>query len=261
MQSLNIASTGMAAQALNVEVISHNISNMNTTGYKRQRAEFQDLLYQDQRRVGTNSSDAGTTVPSGIQLGVGVIAAATYRINEQGSLVSTGNEFDMAIRGEGFFLVTMPTGETAYTRAGSMQLDQNGSLVTPDGYQVQPGITIPADALSVTINESGQVFAQIDGQVAEQNVGQLQLATFQNVAGLNAIGQNLLLETTASGAANTGVPGAAGFGTLQQGFVEASNVDPVQEITNLITAQRAYELNSKVIETSDQMMSTVNNVR
>lgn len=261
MQSLNIAATGMAAQALNVEVISHNISNMNTTGYKRQRAEFQDLLYQDKRRVGTNSSDAGTIVPSGIQLGVGVKTAATYRINEQGSLVLTDNQFDVAIRGEGFFLVDLPNGETAYTRAGSFQLNQDGTIVTPDGYQVQPGVTIPPDTLSVTINESGQVFAQIDGQIAEQNVGQLQLATFQNVAGLDAIGKNLLLETEASGAANTGVPGAAGFGTLQQGFVEASNVDPVQEITNLITAQRAYELNSKVIETSDQMMSTVNNVR
>lgn len=261
MQSLNIAATGMAAQALNVEVISHNISNMNTTGYKRQRAEFQDLLYQDQRRVGTNSSDAGTTVPSGIQLGVGVKTAATYRINEQGSLISTGNEFDIAIRGEGFLQVDLPNGTTGYSRAGSLQLDQNGTLVTPDGYQVQPGISIPADAISVTINESGQVFAQIDGQINETNVGQLQLATFQNVAGLDAIGQNLLLETVASGAANTGVPGGIGFGSIQQGFVESSNVDPVQEITNLITAQRAYELNSKVIETSDQMMSTINNVR
>lgn len=261
MQSLNIASTGMAAQQLNVEVISNNIANMNTTGYKRQRAEFQDLLYQDQRRVGTNSSDAGTTVPSGIQLGLGVKTAATYRINEQGALQLTDNEFDLAIRGEGFFQVLLPSNETAYTRAGSFQLRQDGTIVTPDGYTVQPGITIPAETLSVTINESGQVFAQIDGQIAEQNVGQLQLATFQNPAGLENIGNNLLLETQASGAAATGVPGAAGFGQLQQGFVEASNVDPVQEITSLITAQRAYELNSKVIETSDQMMSTVNNVR
>ena len=261
MQSLNIASTGMAAQQFNVEVISNNIANMNTTGYKRQRAEFQDLLYQDQRRVGTNSSDAGTIVPSGIQLGVGVKTAATYRINEQGALTLTENNLDLAIRGQGYFQIELPDGETAYSRAGSFQTSQDGTIVTPDGYTVLPGITIPAGTLNITINESGQVFAQIDGQVDEQNVGQIQLATFQNPAGLENIGNNLLLESSASGAATTGVPGANGFGELQQGFVEASNVDPVQEITNLITAQRAYELNSKVIETADQMMSTVNNVR
>ncbi|MCR9072060.1 MAG: flagellar basal-body rod protein FlgG [Alphaproteobacteria bacterium] len=261
MQSLNIAATGMNAQQMNVEVISNNIANMNTTGFKRQRAEFQDLIYQAQRRVGTASSDAGTVVPSGIQLGLGVKTAATYRVNEQGALILTDNQFDLSIRGEGYFQITLPNGDTAYTRAGSFQLDQNGTLVTPDGYTVQPGVTIPADTLSVTVNESGQVFAQIDGQVDEQNVGQLQLAIFQNPAGLENIGNNLLLETTASGAPSGGAPGAAGFGRLQQGFLESSNVDPVQEITSLITAQRAYELNSKVIETSDQMMSTVNNVR
>ncbi len=261
MQSLNIAATGMNAQQTNVEVISNNIANMNTTGFKRQRAEFQDLIYQDLRRVGTDSSDAGTIVPSGIHLGLGVKTGATYRINEQGPLVLTANELDIAIRGEGYFQVLLPDNETAYTRAGAFQLDQNGTIVTADGYQVQPGITVPSDALSITINESGQVFAQIDGQVADQNVGQLQMATFQNESGLENIGNNLLLETNASGAPTTGVPGAAGFGLLQQSFVEGSNVDPVQEITALITAQRAYELNSKVIETSDQMMSTVNNVR
>ncbi|MEQ8587417.1 MAG: flagellar basal-body rod protein FlgG [Thalassobaculaceae bacterium] len=261
MQSLNIAATGMNAQQMNVEVISNNIANMNTTGFKRQRAEFQDLIYQAQRRVGTASSDAGTVVPSGIQLGLGVKTAATYRVNEQGALILTDNQFDLSIRGEGYFQITLPNGDTAYTRAGSFQLDQNGTLVTPDGYTVQPGVTIPADTLAVTVNESGQVFAQIDGQIDEQNVGQLQLAIFQNPAGLENIGNNLLLETTASGTAGTGAPGAAGFGRLQQGFLESSNVDPVQEITSLITAQRAYELNSKVIETSDQMMSTVNNVR
>jgi flagellar basal-body rod protein FlgG len=261
MQSLNIAATGMNAQQMNVAVISNNIANMNTTGFKRQRAEFQDLIYQDQRRVGTASSDAGTVVPSGIQLGLGVKTAATYRVNEQGALILTDNPLDLAIKGEGYFQVTLPNGNTAYTRAGSFQLDQNGTIVTPDGYQVDPGITIPADTMSVTVNESGQVFAQIDGQIAEQNVGQFQMAIFQNPAGLENVGNNLLLETEASGAAQTGAPGAAGFGELQQGFLESSNVDPVQEITALITAQRAYELNSKVIETSDQMMSTVNNVR
>lgn len=261
MQSLSIASTGMAAQQLNVEVISNNIANMNTTGFKRMRAEFQDLLYQDQRRVGSSSSDAGTVVPSGIQLGVGVKAASTYRINEQGALSQTGNNLDVAIRGPGYFQVTMPNGDTAYTRAGSFQTSDTGVIVTPDGYTVLPGITLPTGTIGITINESGQVFAQIDGQIAQSNVGQFTLATFQNPAGLESIGANLLKETSASGAPTTGVPGAAGFGRLQEGFLEASNVDPVQEITNLITAQRAYELNSKVIETSDQMMSTVNNVR
>lgn len=259
--TLNIASTGMSAQQLNVEVISNNIANMNTTGYKRQRAEFQDLLYQDKRRVGVNSSDAGTVVPSGIQLGIGVRTAATYRINEQGAVQVTDNQFDLAIRGAGYFQIELPNGDTAYTRAGSFQLNQDGTIVTPDGYTVLPGVTVPSDALSVSINESGQVFAQIDGQIQEQLLGQIQLATFQNDAGLVAIGNSLLKETLASGTPTTGAPQSTGFGNVLQGFVESSNVDPVHEITSLITAQRAYELNSKVIETADQMMSTINNVR
>lgn len=261
MQSLGIASTGMSAQQFNVEVISNNISNMNTTGFKRQRAEFQDLLYQNQRRVGTSSSASGTVVPTGVQLGVGVKVAGTYRISEQGSLVLTDNQFDLAISGRGYFQIQLPDGETAYTRAGSFQIDQNGQMVNQDGYQLLPGITIPADAISVTINEEGQVLAKIDGQVDESNVGQIQLATFQNDAGLENVGNNLLLETAASGAATTGNPASTGFGTTMQGFVEASNVDPVQEITAMISAQRAYELNSKVIETTDQMMSMINNVK
>lgn len=261
MQSLNIASTGMLAQQTNVEVISNNIANMNTTAFKRHRAQFQDLLYQDLRRVGTNSSDAGTVVPSGIQLGVGVRTAATYRVNEQGSLILTDNQFDLAIRGNGYFQVLMPDGETAYTRDGSFQVSQTGELVTADGYTVQPGITIPSEAVGVTINESGQVLVKLDGQTAESNVGQLQLAIFQNDAGLEHAGNNLLLETEASGAPSTANPTTDGFGGLFQGYIESSNVDPVQEITDLITAQRAYELNSKVIETSDQMMATVNQVR
>jgi flagellar basal-body rod protein FlgG len=261
MQSLNIGATGMLAQTTNVEVISNNIANMNTTGYKRQRAEFQDLLYQDLRRVGTASSDAGTIVPSGIQLGVGVRVAATYRVNEQGSLIKTDNQFDVAIRGEGYFQVQLPNGSTAYTRDGSFQVSQDGTLVTADGYTVLPGITVPADAVKVTINPSGQVFAKLDGQVAETNLGAIQLATFQDDAGLENLGNNLLGETEASGAATGGNPGAAGFGNIIQGFLESSNVDAVHEITDLITAQRAYELNSKVIETSDQMMATINQIR
>ncbi|WP_193179970.1 flagellar basal-body rod protein FlgG [Nisaea sediminum] len=261
MQSLNIASTGMLAQQTNVEVISNNIANMNTTAFKRHRAQFQDLLYQDLRRVGSNSSDAGTVVPSGIQLGVGVRTAATYRVNEQGSLILTDNQFDLAIRGNGYFQVLLPDGETAYTRDGSFQVSQTGELVTADGYTVQPGITVPSEAIGVTINESGQVLVKLDGQTAESNVGQIQLAIFQNDAGLEHAGNNLLLETEASGAPSTANPTTDGFGGLFQGYIESSNVDPVQEITDLITAQRAYELNSKVIETSDQMMATVNQVR
>jgi flagellar basal-body rod protein FlgG len=261
MQSLNVAATGMLAQQTNVEVISNNIANMNTTGFKRHRAQFQDLLYQDLRRVGSNSSDAGTIVPSGIQLGVGVRTAATYRINEQGSLILTDNQFDLAIRGNGYFQIQLPDGETAYTRDGSFQVSQTGELVTADGYILQPGITISPDAVGVTINQSGQVLVKLDGQTAEQIAGQIQLATFQNDAGLEHAGNNLLLETEASGTPNTADPETDGFGSIFQGYVESSNVDPVKEITDLITAQRAYELNSKVIETSDQMMAAANQIR
>jgi len=261
MRSLNIAATGMLAQQLNVEVISNNIANMNTTGFKRQRAEFQDLLYQDQRRVGSSSSDTGTIVPAGVQIGVGVKTAAVYRITEQGNLISTDNTYDVAIQGKGFFKVTLPSEETAYTRAGSFQLSPDGTIVTTDGYTVNPGLTIPANAINVTINPSGEVLAQIQGTIAPQNVGQLTLSNFANEAGMDPLGDNLLLETPASGAPVDGTPGSAGYGTLIQGFVETSNVNVVQEITNLITAQRAYEMNSRVIEASDQMMQTLNQIR
>lgn len=257
MRSLDIASTGMQAQQTNVEVISNNIANMNTTGYKRQRVEFQDLLYQNLRRVGSTSSDTGTVVPSGAQVGLGVKTAAVYRINEQGNLQQTSNKFDLAIRGNGFFQITLPSGETAYTRDGTLALSPNGTIVTADGYVVQPGVTIPANATDVTINANGEVQATIAGQVAQQNVGQIQLAQFPNDAGLEASGGNLFMQTAASGAAVAGVPGAPGFGSVMQGFVETSNVNVVSEMTNLITAQRAYEMNSRVISSSDEMMSTV----
>lgn len=261
MRSLNIAATGMLAQQLNVEVISSNIANMNTTGFKRQRAEFQDLLYQDQERVGSASSDTGTIVPAGIQIGVGVKTAAVYRITEQGNLIATNNTYDVAIQGKGYFSVTMPSGETSYTRAGSLQLSPTGTIVTTDGYTVAPGITIPANTTSVTINPSGEVLAKVQGTVVPQNVGQLTLTNFANEAGLYPLGDNLLLETPASGAAVGGTPGTAGFGTILQGFVESSNVNVVQEVTNLITAQRAYEMNSKVIEASDEMMRSLTQMR
>ncbi len=261
MRSLSIASTGMLAQQLNVEVISNNIANMNTTGHKRQRAEFQDMLYQNLRRMGSQSSDNGNLVPVGIQIGTGVKAAAVYRITEQGNLTSTANAYDIAIQGRGFFRVLLPSGEDAYTRAGSFQVNEQGQIVTPDGYIVQPSITIPQDATSVSINTSGQVEAKIAGQVTPQVVGQFDLATFYNEAGLDAQGGNLFLETAASGAPVIGIPGQTGVGTILQGFLETSNVNAVTEITSLITAQRAYEMNSKVISASDEMLQTMTSLR
>jgi len=261
MRSLNIGATGMLAQQLNVEVISNNIANMNTTGFKRHRAEFQDLLYQNLRRVGSASSDAGTIVPTGVQLGLGVKSAAIYRMSGQGNIMQTENPLDLAINGRGFLMVELPSGETAYTRAGSLQLSPDGDIVTADGYVVQPGITVPSDAVAISVNESGEVYVDLDGQVAPVRVGQLELANFANEAGLDEIGQNLLLETAASGTASVATPGSAGFGKIVQGALETSNVNVVSEITSLITAQRAYEMNSKVIESSDEMMRTVTQLR
>jgi len=235
----------MAAQQLNVEVISNNIANMNTVGYKRQRAEFQDLLYQNVERMGAQSSSQGTVVPTGIQIGAGVKAGSVYRITEQGSPTQTGGRYDLAVDGRGYFQILLPSGETAFTRAGNFALNGEGQLVTDDGYAVQPNISIPQDAVDVSISKSGQV----------QVVGQLELATFFNEAGLEAVGDNLLMETAASGAANVGTPGDVGFGQLLHGYTEASNVDAVAEISALIIAQRAYEMNSKVITTADQMLS------
>ena len=261
MKSLSTAATGMLAQQLNVEVISNNIANMNTTGYKRRRAEFQDLLYQNITRVGANSSDAGTVVPSGIQVGIGVRAAGVYRITDQGSMNNTGNVLDLAINGRGYFRVQLPDGQEAYTRAGSFQVDQTGQLVTPSGFVVQPAITIPQDARDISINETGEIQVILDGQVQPSTIGQVDLAIFPNEVGLESVGDNLLLETQASGPASISPPGQPGFGTVLQGFVELSNVNAVAEITNLITAQRAYELNSKVIQTSDEMLNSANNMR
>jgi flagellar basal-body rod protein FlgG len=261
MRSLHIAGTGMLAQQTNVEVISNNIANMSTTGYKRRRAEFQDLLYQNLRRVGSQSADTGSVLPSGAQIGLGVKTGAVYRIAEQGNLSQTSNRFDIAVRGNGFFQVQLPSGETAYTRDGTFALSPEGVIVTADGFVVQPGITIPANATDVTINPSGEVLAKIDGQIEPQNVGQLQLAIFANEGGLEAIGDNLLLATPASGQPQQGAPGTPGYGQVMQGFVETSNVNVVTEITNLITAQRAYEMNSRVISASDEMLSTLSRLR
>jgi flagellar basal-body rod protein FlgG len=255
MRALRTATSGMLAQQLNVEVISNNIANMNTVGFKRQRAEFQDLLYQTLVVAGAESSDQGTIVPTGVQIGAGVKAGSVYRITEQGSPTRSGNPYDIAIDGKGYFQITMPSGEIAYTRAGNFAVNGEGQLVTEDGYAVEPAITIPQDAIDVTISKSGQVQVTTQGQTAPQTVGQLELATFFNEAGLEAIGDNLLLETAASGAATIGAPNEPGYGHLLQGYTEASNVDAVSEITNLIVAQRAYEMNSKVITTADEMLS------
>jgi flagellar basal-body rod protein FlgG len=261
MRSLSVAATGMMAQQLHVEVISNNIANMTTTGYKRRRPEFQDLLYQSQRRIGAASSSEGTVVPAGVQLGLGVRTAAVYRIHEQGDLVNTENSFDLAIQGDGYFVVELPSGEFAYTRSGNFQISPDGLLVSPDGYTVSPGITVPQDAVEVAINQEGLVSAKIAGQVEQVELGQLELASFVNEAGLEAIGSNLLLETAASGPALAGPPGTDGLGTVLQGFLESSNIKPVQEITALIAAQRAYDMNSKVISASDEMMATVTQLR
>ena len=254
MRALRTAASGMAAQQLNVEVISNNIANMNTVGFKRQRAEFQDLIYQNVERMGAQSSSQGTVVPTGIQIGLGVKAGSVYRITEQGTPSRTDNRYDVAIDGRGYFQITLPSGEQAYTRAGNFSLNGEGQLVTDDGYAVEPAINIPQDAVDVSISKSGQVQVITAGQVEPQVVGQLELATFFNEAGLEAIGDNLLLETAASGPATIGTPGDVGIGQLLQGFTESSNVDAVAEISALIIAQRAYEMNSKIISTADEML-------
>lgn len=256
MRTLDIGATGMLAQQTNVEVISNNIANMNTTAYSKRRTEFQDLLYQSMRRIGSPSSDTGTIVPSGIQIGLGVKVGATYRNTEAGSLISTGNSLDLAIQGSGYFQIDLPDGTTAYTRDGAFQMNEDREIVTHDGYAVVPGITLPADTVEITINASGEVWAKVDGETDLVNAGQIELATFPNEAGLDPIGDNMFLESTASGAPITDVPAATGFGSILQNFLEGSNVDIVSEITSLVSAQRAYEMNSKVITTADSMLST-----
>lgn len=261
MMALRTAATGMAAQDLNVDVISNNIANMNTVGFKKGRAEFEDLIYQNVEQAGSQSSSQGTIVPTGVQIGAGVKAGSVYTIGTQGSVTQTSNPLDLAIQGSGYFQVLLPSGDTAYTRAGNFSVNGQGQLVTADGYQVIPQITIPQGATNVTISTAGQVQVTVAGATAPQQVGQLQLATFFNTAGLQPQGNNLFTQTDASGAPTVGTPGISGLGTLLQGYTEASNVDPVSEITALIVAQRAYEMNSKVIQTSDQMMSTLNQIQ
>jgi len=253
MRSLWISKTGMEAQQTQLDAISHNLANTATNGYKRGHAVFEDLMYQNLRQAGANSSEQ-STLPTGLQMGLGTRAVGMARSFAQGNLQSTGNPLDMAIKGNGFFQVQMPDGSTAYTRDGSFQLNGQGQLVTQNGYVVQPGITVPATAQAVNVATDGTVSVVLPGQTAPQPLGQLQLATFVNPAGLDPRGENLFTETVASGNPNTGAPLSAGFGAVSQNFVETSNVNMVEELVTMIQTQRAYEINSKAINTSDQML-------
>jgi flagellar basal-body rod protein FlgG len=256
MRALHTAATGMMAQELNVQVISNNIANMRTTGYKRQRAEFQDLLYEHVSRIGTQTSTQGNILPVGIDLGGGVKTVGTPRVMTQGTLSPTGRDFDVAIRGDGFFKIVTPDGTFAYTRDGSFQMDAQGRVVTAKGNVVQPGITIPPNSTSVTINAQGQVSAIVSGSTSPTVLGQLTLTRFVNKAGLQPIGDNLYLETPASGTPQDGQANTDGLGDLQQGNLEQANVEAVTEISDLIAAQRAYEMNAKVITAADQMLQS-----
>ncbi len=253
-----IAKTGLEAQQLRMAVISNNLANVNTTGFKRSRAVFQDLLYQNVRQVGAQSSQ-NTELPSGLSLGTGVKAVATEKIYTQGNLVNTGKSLDLAIQGRGFFQILQPDGNIAYTRNGEFQIDDQGQVVTADGDPLEPSITVPPNTISLTIGADGTVSALVSGNSAPTQVGSIQLADFINPAGLQPIGNNLLLETVSSGAPQTGVPGLNGLGTVEQGMLESSNVNVVEELVNMIETQRAYEMNSKAIAAADEMLRYVNN--
>ncbi len=259
IRSLWISKTGLEAQQTQMDVISNNLANVSTTGFKRSRAVFEDLLYQNLRQPGAQSSQQ-TQIPSGLQIGTGVRPIASERIHTQGNLQQTGNNMDMAIQGNGFFQVLMPDGTTAYSRDGSFQLDSQGQIVTANGYPVQPAMTIPANATSVTVGLDGVVTITQAGVPAPVQVGSVQLATFINPGGLESMGQNLYLETASSGTPSTNVPGTNGTGTLSQGYVETSNVNVVEELVNMIQTQRAYEINSKSITTSDQMLQRLSQI-
>jgi flagellar basal-body rod protein FlgG len=260
MRALHTAATGMVAQELNVQVIANNIANMRTTGYKRQRAEFQDLLYEQVKRVGTQTSAQGNILPVGVELGGGVKTVGTPRIMTQGTLLPTGNNLDLAIRGEGLFKILMPDGTFTYTRDGSFQMDAQGRIVTPQGWVVQPGITIPPNSTALTINSQGQVSVVQAGSTTPTLLGQITLTRFVNKNGLMSIGDNLFVETPASGTPQDSIPATDGVGDLQQNSLEQANVEAVTEIADLIAAQRAYEMNTKVITASDQMLQATANM-
>jgi len=252
-RSLQIAATGMLAQETQLDTIANNMANANTTGFKRQAAEFEDLLYQNVRTAGP-TEDGGSTIPTETQIGSGSRVVATSRSFAQGTLTQTGNTYDLGIQGKGFFQVMRPNGDMAYTRAGALKLDNQGRIVTSDGFPLQPPVTVPNNATSVTVGSDGTVTATEPNQTAAVPLGQIQLATFTNTDGLNSVGQNLYEATASSGQPTSGAPGVGALGTLQQGALEASNVDIVNEMVNLISAQRAYEINSKVVTAADEML-------
>ena len=261
MRALGIAATGMMAQQTNVDVISNNIANANTTGFKSSRAAFQDLIYDNQTREGALTAEEGSTRPTGVDIGLGVRTVGTVRLNVQGGLAATDNDLSMAIDGRGYFTVNLPDGNQAYTRDGSFQLSPEGEIVTLQGYTVDPGLVVPENTVNLEINEQGIVSAYVGDDPVPVELGQLTLTTFINEAGLRPLGNNLMEATNASGDPLQAVPGDPGVGMIRQGFLENSNVNIIQQITDLISAQRAYEMNSKAIETADQMMSTTNQVK
>jgi flagellar basal-body rod protein FlgG len=257
MKSLAIAATGMNAQQQNIEVIANNIANINTTSFKRARAEFTDLFYQMDHTQGIPNTTGSSPVPEGANMGLGVRSAAVRKLYIQGAMTQTGNTYDMAVNGRGWFQILGPNNEVLYSRAGSFNTNADGQLVTMDGYLVDPAITVPQGTVAVTVNSTGAIFAKLDTEVNPRQIGQLNLANFANEAGLEPLGGNLYRQTQASGTPVVGLPGDAGYGQIMQNYLEASNVDPVKEITDLISAQRAYEMNSKVIQASDEMAQTV----
>jgi flagellar basal-body rod protein FlgG len=257
MKALAIAATGMSAQQLNVEVVANNIANINTTSYKRSRAEFTDLFYQIDRMQSVPNRVGEGSIPEGAKMGLGVRSTAVRKLHMQGALAQTGNPYDLAVNGRGWFQVVGPNGDTLYTRAGSFNTNADGQLVTADGYNLDPTIIVPQGTVEVTVNESGQFYAKLDGEVAPRLLGRLTLANFANEAGLDPLGGNLYKETLSSGIPVVGVPGDPGYGKLHQRYLESSNVDPVKEITELISAQRSYEMNSKVIQAADEMAATI----
>jgi flagellar basal-body rod protein FlgG len=260
IRSLFIAATGMGAQQMSIDVIANNLANVNTAGYKRSRADFQELIYQDIKAPGTSSAE-GALIPSGIELGLGVKPVAVQKIFLQGDFVQTGNNLDMVIEGDGFFQITKPDGEVAYTRSGAFKMDNEGRIVTSDGYLLEPSITIPANTNSITIGSDGKVTVIQAGNKAPVEIGQIDIARFINPGGLKAIGKSLFEPTASSGEASPGKPGSEGLGTINQGFIEMSNVNIVEEMVSMIVSQRAYEINSKAVQASDEMLQIANNLK
>lgn len=260
LRALWTSAVGMSSQALNMDVIANNLANVNTTGFKRSRADFQDLFYQNLRIAGAASS-AGTEIPTANQIGLGTKVSAVAKLFVQGDYQQTGNELDLAVDGEGFFQINTPDGEIAYTRAGAFKLDGDGNVVTSDGYLLQPQITVPDNAIQLTVGPDGTVTVINAGETTPSEIGNVETARFANPAGLTAIGKSLFLESETSGSPTTGTPGEDGLGTINQGFLEMSNVNIVEEMVNMIVAQRAYEINGKAIQTSDEMLQTANNIK